>query len=68
MTQTRPWIDVPGAPDIPGRRFCLYSVEEDTPAMVEAANAFDTANGDLYERHRYAADRSASEWHKPLEL
>lgn len=68
MTQTRRWIDVPGAPVTPRRRFCLYSGEEDIPAMVEAANAFDTANGDLYERHRCAADRSASKSHKPLEL
>lgn len=63
MNQTRRWIDVPGAPVVPRLRFCLYSGEEDIPAGQNENQALA-----LHERHRCAADRSASEWHKPLEL
>ena len=39
--------------------------------MTSAQLGVDSQNQNqaltLYERHRYAVDRSASEWHKPLE-
>ena len=39
--------------------------------MTSAQLGVDSENDNdaltLYERHRYRADRSASEWHKPLE-
>ena len=47
MTQTRRWIDVPGAPAIPGLRFRLYSGEEDIAAMLAVANGSNAANGYL---------------------
>jgi hypothetical protein len=39
--------------------------------MTSAQLGVDSQNGNkalaLYQRHRYEIDRSASEWHKPLE-
>ena len=46
MTLTRRWIDVPGAPAIPGLRFRPYSGEDDIPALVELIRAADEANGE----------------------
>lgn len=39
------WVDVPHAPAIEGLRFRFYSGEDDLPALVTVANAFNEAMG-----------------------
>ncbi len=65
MTLTRRWIDVPGAPAIPALRFRFYSGEDDIPAMVEVANAFNEANG---EKERVSVEVLGSELRSPTHI
>jgi mycothiol synthase len=44
MTTTQ--IELPGAPAIPGLTFRFYRDEDDIPAMVDVANAFNEAMGE----------------------
>ena len=65
MTQTRRWIDLPGAPAIPGLRFRHYSGEEDIPAMVVVANVSNEANG---EKERLSVETLRSELRSPTHI
>ena len=65
MTQTRRWIDLPGAPAIPGLRFRHYSGEEDIPAMVAVANVSNEANG---EKERLSVEALRSELRSPTHV
>ena len=63
-TDTR-WVDVPGAPALPGLRFRFYADETDIPAMVEVANAFNEANG---ERERWSVEMLRTEFRSPTHI
>ena len=51
-----------------GRSLALLKERGMTSAQLGVDSENDNQALTLYERHRYEVDRSASEWHKPLEL
>ena len=55
-------LTLPGAPAIPGLSFRRYRDDEDIPAMVEVANAFNEANG---EPERWTVDMLRSVLRNP---
>ncbi len=59
------WVDIPGAPDIPGLRFRFYRDEDDIPAMAEVANAFNEANG---ETERWSVEMMRTEFRSPTHI
>ncbi len=59
------WIDLPDAPPIPGLRFRAYAGEDDIPAMVEIANAFNEANG---ETERWSVEMLRTELRSPTHV
>lgn len=59
------WVDIPGAPDIPGLRFRFYRDEDDIPAMADVANAFNEANG---ETERWSVEMMRSEFRSPTHI
>lgn len=66
MTTTAPrWVELPGAPAIEGLRFRFYAGEDDIPAMVEVANAFNEANG---EKERWSVDMMRSDFRTPTHI
>ena len=59
------WIDVPDAPPIPGLRFRAYAGEDDIPAVVEIANAFNGVNG---ETERWSVEMMRTELRSPTHV
>ena len=59
------WIELPHAPGIEALRFRFYADEDDLPAMVEVANAFNEANG---EKERWSVEMMRSDFRTPTHI
>lgn len=59
------WVELPEAPAIDGLRFRCYAGEDDIPAMVEVANAFNESNG---EKERWSVEMMRSDFRTPTHI